>query len=512
MDFNSKDRVPLPEFVRKYIGDKKALFKQRKKNYQKPDLSNLNQTERTIEELTQMKTPNQIESAYREFIDQVNNSPTFIQHELRQFFFPLFLHLAKTLSSQNMRSALIDFIKEFKTTQQLHVQNTIENLYSNINSLEIPEYDIKITRFTHSYLLSILDSEKLSIISIIILKDIKYTIIEPVMDKKDQDIPIIIKKKLIRNEFDQIVEVEKKIENEETENHFISDILQLTLYNHHNRISVMKIANTGRLFAYSQYSTASLFILNDSKINYQFPNKKSSIDILKHSGRITSLCFSDNSCMIASGATDNDIRIAHTEGCAEIAHYSFHTLPILDVSFMPNSYNVLGASMDKSLSLWSMNCPHALRIFNGHTGAVTCTSFPRQNMIASGSLDGTIRIWDVSDAKIFNKFDINETPVCIFMHNDLSQIICGTKEGSVITFDPSGNEIWRAETNSFITDVKITHDGKHAFFSCENGVIETWTMEGKRIAHIQNKETSIQTFTLFENDIVFCAGLSKRGQ
>ena len=505
------EKIPLPEFVQKYIGSHKNVkLKWKMENYRRTDFSKLNQTEKTLENLSQMKTPKQINEAYAEFINKVESAPNFIQRELQQFYFPLYLHLAKTLLSQIMKKESEAFIEKFKSVQPQNVKGTIQKLLDDINSLHVPEYDIKITRISHSYLLSLLDSEKLSIISIIIMKDIKYTIKEQLLEK----MPQLIKKRMIRNEYDQIEIIDEDEENdaEDVENHFISDIIQLTLYNHHDRISEMKISNNGRLFAYAQNTTASLFVLNDSRTNFQFPNKQNSIEISKHYRGISALCFSENSCMIASGGLDNDIRIAHTEACAQIAHFSYHSLPILDVSFMPNSYIVLGASMDKSLSLWSMESPKIIRLFLGHTGPITCTSFARQNMLASGSMDGTIRIWDVGDAQQYIKLTINEAPSCIFMHKDTSDIICGTKEGSVIAFNGTGGEIWRTQTNSLVTDVKITQDGKHALFSCENGVVETWTMNGERRARIQNKETTIKTLTIYDDDTVFCAGLSKRGQ
>ncbi|MBI2826179.1 MAG: DUF4034 domain-containing protein [Planctomycetia bacterium] len=49
--------------------------------------------------------------------------------------------------------------------------------------------------------------------------------------------------------------------------------------------------------------------------------------------------------------------------------------------------------------LWDLADKKELRRFTGHTDDVTCVAFARHGkMLASGSKDGTIRFWDVSDA------------------------------------------------------------------------------------------------------------------
>lgn len=480
-------KIPLPEFVVNYILKKGGKLK-KKSNLYEEERNKMNETEESLEKLCENETPHKIEESYQYFIDKIGSTSTFIQRELNQFKFPLFLHLAKCLNSHFFVKQCKSFIEKFRSLQKESEQATINEFMKKIDSFKIENKEIRISSYSHFILMKLFELKKLSLVSIIILNNIGFKVDDSLTEKHEDE----------------------TTQESQTENHFISDVLQLTLYNHHKSISTMKISNNGKLFAYADNATAKVFYLGSG--NYVFPNKEPSTDIIVHGGPITTLKFSDNSCVLASGGMDNEIRIAHTEAAQQIAHFKYHSMPILDVNFIPDSYFVIGASMDRTISLWSMKYPQMLRLFVGHTGAVQCTTFPRQNLFASGSIDGSLRIWDVSDAETICKIDVGKPIVSIDMHKDTSELVCGTDDGYVIAFDSKGSEMWRTKTDSLVSDVKITNDGRHVFFCTENGTLETWTMEGQKKSRAVNESIAFKTINVFEDDTAFVAGLSTRGE
>lgn len=86
---------------------------------------------------------------------------------------------------------------------------------------------------------------------------------------------------------------------------------------------------------------------------------------------------------------------------------SGHRAPVLDLAFSPFHENVLAtASDDGHVKLWnipaegmktSMDSSEAFSDYHNHTSSVRCLRFhPRtNNLLASSSLDNTVRIWDI---------------------------------------------------------------------------------------------------------------------
>lgn len=59
-----------------------------------------------------------------------------------------------------------------------------------------------------------------------------------------------------------------------------------------------------------------------------------------------------------------------------------------------NGKRIISGSEDKCVYMWELNSKKMLQKLEGHTETVTTvTSHPTENLIASGSLDKSIRIW-----------------------------------------------------------------------------------------------------------------------
>lgn len=59
---------------------------------------------------------------------------------------------------------------------------------------------------------------------------------------------------------------------------------------------------------------------------------------------------------------------------------------------------LFSASTDHTIKRWSLKRPNASATFKGHTEAVLTLAYLDDNLLASGSADGTVRIWDVASS------------------------------------------------------------------------------------------------------------------
>jgi WD40 repeat protein/transcriptional regulator with XRE-family HTH domain len=130
-------------------------------------------------------------------------------------------------------------------------------------------------------------------------------------------------------------------------------------------------------------------------------------------GSITSVAFSPDRRTLASGSYDGTVRLwdiaapAHPRLLSLILTGSSSAIdtgsPAIDsVAFSPNGRRLASGSLDGTVVLWDVADPAHVRSL-GHTLAtgrfrpVSVAFGPGGRMLAGGSLDGTVRLWDFSD-------------------------------------------------------------------------------------------------------------------
>jgi WD40 repeat protein len=82
-----------------------------------------------------------------------------------------------------------------------------------------------------------------------------------------------------------------------------------------------------------------------------------------------------------------------------------YTLPthgdvISELAWSPNGHILAYGSLDNIIRLWNMQERKYLQIFRGHTRrAISVAWSPKGDLLASGSLENTIRLWNVQTGK-----------------------------------------------------------------------------------------------------------------
>lgn len=88
---------------------------------------------------------------------------------------------------------------------------------------------------------------------------------------------------------------------------------------------------------------------------------------------------------------------------APLAALEGHTAAVRAVSFSPDGKLVASGSVDNTMRLWTVAPPAALRVMQGHSFPILCLEFtPNGSQLVTGSMDGIIRAWQVANSALLS--------------------------------------------------------------------------------------------------------------
>uniref|UniRef100_A0A5B6Z278 Putative angio-associated migratory cell protein n=1 Tax=Davidia involucrata TaxID=16924 RepID=A0A5B6Z278_DAVIN len=154
-----------------------------------------------------------------------------------------------------------------------------------------------------------------------------------------------------------------------------------------------------------------------------------------HKDSVSSLAFSTDGQLLASGSFDGLIKVWDSSGNLKC------TLEgpgggIEWVRWHPRGHLVLAGSEDSAVWMWNADKSAYLNMFSGHGSNVTCGDFtPDGKTICTGSDDATLRIWNPKSGE--NIHVVRGHPyhteglTCLTISSDSTLALTGSKDSSV---------------------------------------------------------------------------------
>lgn len=211
--------------------------------------------------------------------------------------------------------------------------------------------------------------------------------------------------------------------------------------------------------------------------------------LIGHRQAVNSVAIHPNGKLIASASDDKTIKLWSLESGKQVCTLTGHIDNVIAASFSPNG-NVLASSgdiNDKTVKLWFLSKNRNITL-KGHSdwfGGIDSIAFTADSkLIASGSKDKTIKIWQVDTGRelmTFKGHDDHITSIAISSKNKL--LASASKDKTL--------KLWTLTTGKLISEIDLKEEIRTVAFSPDSQILATGCSKGKiRLFKPQSKSSN----------------------
>ena len=259
-----------------------------------------------------------------------------------------------------------------------------------------------------------------------------------------------------------------------------------TLTEHSGRLSSLNALaispDSNTLASASDHKIVKLWDLNTKKVLASLSG---------HSQAVKSVTFSPDGKILATASDDKTIKLWQIETLEEICTLLGHSHAVKSVAFSPDGQILASGSWDKTIKLWDVNTGTEICTMTGHQLQVNSVAFsPQGQLLASASYDRTIRLWQIPALESSHKEFQNRS--CYSLLGTLSDhawavlTVAFSPDGKILATGSDDNTIklWEVNTGQLICTlvghswsvvaVAFTADGETLLSASCDKTVKLW--------------------------------------
>jgi hypothetical protein len=233
-----------------------------------------------------------------------------------------------------------------------------------------------------------------------------------------------------------------------------------------------------------------------------------------HTASITSVAFSPDGNLAATGSVDNTMRLWRVDQGQLLRTMQGHPFPILSLEFSPNGANLITGSMDGQIRIWQISNGSLVRAVEAHAGWVNSLDVTTNGtVIVSGSDDFTVRLWRLPNGSPIETIDEGMAAVnSVTFSPDGNTFAFGEANGTVRLRRVSGEWLFTLKnTLSESTSVTFSPDGSLLAAAFADGTIRIWHTSDGNLAQVWKSHPMATTDLAFSPDGAWLVSSSEDG-
>ncbi len=184
---------------------------------------------------------------------------------------------------------------------------------------------------------------------------------------------------------------------------------------------------------------------------------------------------------LVSGAVPRAIEQSASK--AELVLQTGHAMSVEAMAFSPDGKWLASGSIDNTVRLWEVATGREVRTFSGHTKAVKAVAFSRDGrLLASGSIDDTTRLWNLDTGREMQRLQGCGSVSALALSDDGRLIASGNMEKSIKLWDRTTGQERNTLTGhqGLITALVFSPDGNYLVSGSADNTIRLWDVASGR--------------------------------
>jgi WD40 repeat protein len=281
---------------------------------------------------------------------------------------------------------------------------------------------------------------------------------------------------------------------------------------HRDFVHALAFSPDGNLIASGGFRTVKLWRRGPGSQRYQLPA----------GGAITAIALSPDGKSAAIGSADNAIQLFDAARGKVARKLTGHSAPVTGLAFSADGKTLVSCSADKSVRLWNTADGKPLRTIATPAAANGVVFNKDASRIVSAHADNVLRVWPTTAPKVDpkqkkDKKDAGEKPVAEMKGHSKpvtsvalllpagTQVVSGSEDGTVRIWNISNGSAARSMNHGGpVTAVAARSDGQAVASAGANGIGKLWQVNnGKQLAELKGRLESLEPIAgLMENQEV----------